>query len=187
MRPLYKIALALCLTAAIPVAHADEASRRVKAEEMLQLTKTDSLMRDQLANLQTRVNAMAKQQSGAAPLSPEQTKLTDEYLKQVQDVTTDEVGWTKLRPIVVQEYADTFTEADLDAIIAFYKTPAGQSVIAKTPELANKTMTAVQTRIKDLQPKLATITQDYSTKMKAAAPTAPATAPAAKPSLTPQP
>jgi uncharacterized protein len=161
------LAAALCFAAVAPMAHADDASRRAKAEEMLKLTNTDSLMATQLSALRDRVNELATQQSGAAAMTPAQKQLTDNYLKQVQGVTDDEVGWTKLRPMVIQAYADTFSEADLDGIIAFYKTPAGQSIVAKTPELSTKTMTMVQDRIKDMQPKLAQMTEDYVNKMKA--------------------
>lgn len=188
MRPLYGFTLALCFAAATTFAYADDASRRAKAEQMLVLTKTDSLMEQQLAGLQARVNELAKQQSGVAPLSPEQTKLTNDYLKQVQDTTTDEVSWAKLRPTIIQSYADSFTEADLDAILVFYKTPAGQAIITKTPDLANKTMNTVQGRIKEMQPKLATLTQEYTAKLKAAAPagSGPA-APSATPAPAPKP
>jgi hypothetical protein len=162
------LAAALCFAAVAPLAHADDASRRAKAEEMLKLTKTDSLMATQLDALRDRVNELATQQGGTVAKTPAQRKLTDDYLKQVQGVTNDEVGWDKLRPVLVQAYADAFTDADLDGIIAFYKTPAGQALVAKTPDLSGKTMNLVQDRIKNMQPKLAQITDDYVTKMKAA-------------------
>jgi hypothetical protein len=177
MRPLHTLALVLCL-AAVPALHADDASHRAKAEQMLQLTHTDSMMKEQLANLQERINSMAKQQFSQGSLTPAQTSLTTTYLKQVQDLTDDEVGWEKLRPAVVQNYADTFTDADLDGIIAFYKSPAGNALLTKSPAISNKTMVMVQDKIKELQPKLAQITEDYAGKMKASAP-APAASPAA--------
>jgi hypothetical protein len=175
------LATALCFAAVVPLAHADEATRRAKAEQMLTLTKTDSMMSTQLDALRTRVNELATQQSGPITKTPAQKKLTDDYLKQVQGVTDDEVGWTKLRPLVIQAYADSFTDEELDGIIAFYKTPAGQAIVTKTPALSDKTMGLVQGRIKDMQPKLAQMTDDYVTKMKAAAPAPAASAPAAKP------
>ncbi len=183
------LAIALSVAAAAPLAHADDVTRRAKAEQLIQLTKTESLMEQQLGALRDRVNELATQQSGARTMSPEQKTLTDAYLKQVQGVAEEEVGWTKLRPIIIQVYAESFTDADLDGIIAFYKSPAGQAMIAKTPELSGKTMTLVQDRIKEMQPKLAQMTEDYQAKMKAATPAAaPAAgapaksaAPAAKP------
>jgi hypothetical protein len=173
------LAVALCLAAVAPAMHADDASRRAKAEEMIKLTKTDELMQQQLGALKDRVNELASQQSGMPNMTPAQKALTDAYLKNVQGATADEVGWDKLRPVVIQAYADTYTEADLDGIIAFYKTPAGQAIVAKTPEIATKTSTLVQDKIKELQPKLAQMTEDYVTKMKATE--TPAAAPAAAP------
>jgi hypothetical protein len=172
------LAIALSVAAAAPLAHADDVTRRAKAEQLIQLTKTESVMEQQLGALRDRVNELATQQIGPGTQSPEQKTLTDAYLKQVHGVTEDEVGWTKLRPIIVQVYAESFTDSDLDGIIAFYKSPAGQAMIAKTPELSGKTMSLVQDRIKEMQPKLAQMTEDYQTKMKATAPAA-APAPAA--------
>ncbi len=176
MRPMHTLALVLSLAAAVPAAHADDATRRAKAEQMLQITKTDAAMQQQLAALEERVHTLASQQSGGPNQTPAQQKLTEEYVKQVQSATSDEVSWEKLRPLLIQNYAESFTEPELDAILVFYKSPAGQAIVAKTPELSAKTMNMVQDRIKELQPKLAQLTQDYSTKMKAAEP-------AAKPSL----
>lgn len=171
--------LALAALATLPAAHADEASHRAKAEQMLSVTKSDSQMQTQLSALEARINELAKQQSGVTPLNPEQTKLTEAYQKQIHDITMDEVGWEKLHPLVLQYYVDSFTEAELDGILAFYKTPAGQALITKAPELAAKSTGMVQTRIRELQPKLASATQDYVAKLKAAASPSSGAAPAA--------
>ncbi len=187
MRSVQALALTLCLASLAPAARADEATRRAKVEEMLQITKAGPALQDQLKNLEERVNALAKQQFGQGTLTPEQTKLTDDYMKQVQAITTDEVGWTKLHPIIVQSYSESFTEPELDGIIAFYKTPAGQALIAKTPELLNKTNTTVTARIKEMQPKLQELTQSYANKMKAAAAPAPAAPSLSTPKPAPKP
>lgn len=179
MRIRLTLPLAIAVLAALPVAHADDASRRAKAEQMLSVTKSDTQMQTQLSALEARINELAKQQSGVAPLNPEQTKLTTDYQQQIQSITKDEVGFDKLRPLIVQYYVDSFTEPELDGILAFYKTPAGQALLTKTPDLAMKSTTLVQNRIKEMQPKLATITQEYTTKLKAAAAPSSGAAPAA--------
>jgi hypothetical protein len=179
------LAASVCFAAVASIAPraraADDVTHRAKAEEMLKLTKTDSLMEQQLGALRDRVNMLASQESNGPDKTAAQKSLTDDYLKQVQSTTDDEVGWTKLRPMIIQFYADSFTDAELDGIIAFYKTPAGQAIVTKTPDLSGKTMTLVQDRIKDMQPKLAKMTEDYTTKMKAAAPAGGAAAPSLKP------
>ena len=49
----------------------------------------------------------------------------------------------------------------------------------KMPQVAGKTATTVQDRIKELQPKLATLTQSYAEKMKLSPPGGAGAAPAA--------
>ncbi len=178
MRLTYPFALTLCLASLTPALHADDATRRAKVEQMLQVTKAGPALEDQIKNLQTRVNDLAKQQFGQGTLSPEQTKLKDDYLQQVQTLTADEVGWDKVHPMVVQVYFDSFTEPELDGIIAFYKTPPGQALITKTPDVLTKTNTTITARIKEMQPKLQELTQNFANKMKAAAPAAAAPSPA---------
>jgi hypothetical protein len=174
--------LSFCIAAAVPAARADDASHRAKAEEMLRLTKTDTGLKDQLTNLQTRIGELSKQQFNLPTPTAEQTALLTEYRGKVQQITTEEVGYEQLRPMLVNLYATSFTDAELDGIIAFYKTPAGQSLVAKMPEIAGKTTGTVQERIKELQPKLAAVTQSYAEKLKLTPPAGAAPTPAA-PSL----
>jgi hypothetical protein len=37
-----------------------------------------------------------------------------------------------------------FSQEEIDGLIAFYQTPAGQSLVSKQPELAKRTMTILQ-------------------------------------------
>jgi len=194
MRTSHLLALALTLVAAAPLAHADDASRRAKAEQMLQLTKTDTLMQQQLSNLEERINQTAQQQFNPSQMSAAQQAIATDYLKQVHSIAAEAVSWTALRPQMIQQYAEAFTEADLDSIIAFYKSPAGQVLVEKTPKLAESTVGLVQAKMKEAGPKLEALTQETATKMKAAAPAAGSTAPsgagaapAAKPTPKPAP
>jgi uncharacterized protein len=184
------LTITLAAAAVLPLAaRADDATRKAKAEEMLQLTQAAPAMQKQLQALEERVQQLASQQAPAAGQNAEQKKITDDYLKQVQTTMDEEIGWPKLHSTIVQSYADTFTEEQLDGIIAFYKSPAGKAVLEKTPELVGKTNELVTSRIKEMQPKLAAMTEAYTTKLKAAGP-APAATPAAKPaapSLKPNP
>ncbi|MES2896610.1 MAG: DUF2059 domain-containing protein [Pseudomonadota bacterium] len=46
----------------------------------------------------------------------------------------------KMAPVM----ADTFTEAELEAIVAFYEGPAGKSLLDKTPEISAKLAPAMR-------------------------------------------
>ena len=56
-------------------------------------------------------------------------------------------GWAKLKPSFAAIYADTFTQEEVDGLIAFYDGPIGQSLIAKTPELTLRSLQMMQQRM----------------------------------------
>ncbi len=180
MRP-YLPALALALAALSLNAHADETSKRAKAEQMLSLIKVDTLMQQQLSALQDQIKSQAGDVAKTADSSPEQQKLTTDYLAQVNTVTTDSISWTKVKPGIVQSYSDAFTEPELDGIIAFYKTPSGMALISKTPELSNKMRDVVRGDIQTMRPKLQELTKNYQDKVNATKKPALSTLPDGKP------
>ena len=47
--------------------------------------------------------------------------------------------WDAMRPELVRLYTDTYTEAELKQLAAFYKTPLGQKTLTKSPELLQRT------------------------------------------------
>lgn len=50
--------------------------------------------------------------------------------------------WEAMKPELIKLYTETYTEAELKELAAFYKTTAGQKTLTKTPELMQKTAMA---------------------------------------------
>ena len=48
------------------------------------------------------------------------------------------IGWEALKAPMTDMYLQTFTEAELNKLNAFYSTPEGQKVIKKLPDLVNR-------------------------------------------------
>jgi hypothetical protein len=67
--------------------------------------------------------------------NPGMTPYRDVMLKWLQKYMT----WDAMRPEMIRLYTDTYTEAELKQLAAFYKTPLGQKTLAKTPELMQRT------------------------------------------------
>lgn len=68
-------------------------------------------------------------------------------LDTVREVMRDTLT-PKLVARMTPEYAKALSEADLEAAVAFYESPAGQSILAKTPQL----MQASASAVRDLMP-----------------------------------
>jgi hypothetical protein len=168
----------LAILLAVPTfAHADDASKRAKIEDLIRITKMDALLSQAMAQMSDQMKAMSEDQAPARThLTPDQQKLADDYDAKIQKILADAVSWDKMKPVMIQAYADIYTEEELDGILAFYKSPAGQAMLAKNPQLMSHTVELVQKEMVDLQPQLDQATKDYVEQLKKLSPP-----PAAKP------
>ena len=124
-------------------AWADDASRTAKAQELLQAAKMDQGFKQMLDRAQTSIKTQTTRQATAADKAAIEEKISP--------ILSQRLNWDLLKPQYVKAYADTFTEEELDAILAFYKSPAGQAWFAKSPEVGEKARQITQQAIQDAQ------------------------------------
>jgi hypothetical protein len=166
------LAVGLVLAAMVPVARADEASKQAKVHELFQtmhMERTMQQMMDQMTTfMQQQFQQAIQELPGADTLTPAQKKLTDDYMGRTMKLATDEMGWKTMEPEYTKIYASTYTEEEIDGILTFYKSPAGQAMLNKTPQLSAASMQIVQTKVGQLQPKVKAMQEEYMEQMKAA-------------------
>jgi uncharacterized protein len=156
------------------LAHADDASKRAKVEEMIRITKMDQMMSQMMDQMSERMKTLTSKQTANLNMSAEQRKVFDDYQAHIRQIMTDSVTWEKMKPLIIAAYSKTYTDEELDGILTFYRTPAGQALIAKSPQLVAKTMELVQKQVLDIQPKIQQATEDFTHQMKQLDSTAPA-------------
>ncbi|WP_305805037.1 DUF2059 domain-containing protein [Stenotrophomonas sp. YIM B06876] len=110
---------------------------------------------------QTMLDAMlpqmeAMQQQQFAQFSAQQ-QLTGEQQAQLQRIqqrtrqtVRQALSWAQLRPMYVDLYKQSFSKEDVLAMAEFYESPAGQSLLDKTPALMQNLMLAIQTKMQPL-------------------------------------
>ena len=159
-------AIFLLMLVAGPVgARADEASKQAKVKELFAVMHMDHNLDRMMSAMQRQVQVTAQSAPGAEALTPEKKKLQDEFVANSMKVVEANFGWTVLEPAYVKLYADTYTEAELDGILAFYQSPAGQAMLAKTPQLSSGVMEIVHSRMDDFQPKMQALQELYVKSM----------------------
>ena len=157
-----RIALLLAFALCLPLtAHADEASRRVKAQEMLNLMHLDRLMDQMMDTMLQQMSAM-KNQLGGSSVKPEDQAKLDEFQQKAMELIKSQMGWKALEPDYVDIYAKTFTDEQLDAILVFYKSPAGIALVDKLPTLTAEGSQLAQAKMIALQPQLRQLIQEYA-------------------------
>ena len=178
----FVVVLLMVLFVASSGARADEASKRAKAEELFTLLHMDQTMEQITKNVMKQVQTMTESMPGADHATPEQKKLVADFQQRVLDLVNKRLGWKALEPDFISLYASTYTEEELDGIIGFYKSPVGQTMLEKTPELMTKSTELTQQRMREVQPEFNQMIEDFMKQMAATVgkPTPAQTTPPAK-------
>lgn len=183
MKFITRILLVLFLVAPVAVhaqGTATSSSKQAKVEELLQLTHMDHLMSQMIDQMTARMKASADQQAANMNFTPEQKTIYDDYQQKLNQLLAGYLNWDKMKPVMVQVYSDTYTDDELNGILNFYRSPAGQAMVAKSPQLMTKTMSAMMQQMGTLQPQVQQLSKEFAEKMQqsSATPSTPDTAPA---------
>jgi len=153
------LAACFCLFATVLPCAADEDSKAAKIEELLVVMKADKLV-DQIFD---QMNSVLMGQLGGAG---DGKSIMSEVQPQLMAAIRRRMSWDKMKPQYVRIYGESFTEEEVSAMVAFYKTPAGRSMLEKLPVVMQKSMEIVQPIMKDLTPEIQRIVETAAEKAK---------------------
>ncbi|PJJ48109.1 DUF2059 domain-containing protein [Hymenobacter chitinivorans] len=144
------LTLATLLTCALPLAAqpttaskpvvAISAKQQQAAEELLQVMHMEENTNKSIDQM---VTMQVQQRPDMKAVEPE-----------LRTFMTKHMSWATLKDDMVQLYATEFTEKDLRSLTAFYKSPTGQKLLDKQPELLRATMRLGQERLQQNIPEL---------------------------------
>jgi len=152
----------LCL-AALPD-FADDATKAAKVEEFFKLAKMDDTIRQALALAANQVRSGMLQQMTGTKLSPEQEKSTGEFQDKVTALVSGALSWEKMKPPYVKLYADAYTEPQIDDMLAFYRSPSGQAMVAGNASLMTKASAIAQNQLAEIMPELQKLIREFTTQ-----------------------
>jgi hypothetical protein len=133
-------------------AAAQQRSRQQKIERILELTNPDTVVTE----IVNQVDGMMKQ---IRPNPTAQQKARQQAaLDKIAKISKERM--LKIRPELVKAYAETFTDEELDGMLAFYETPAGRAAVTKIPAINNRMSDLIQTEMNALGPEINKIAED---------------------------
>jgi hypothetical protein len=185
-----RILTAVLLALTLPLAaRADQTSHRAKALELATLLHTQQMVEHNADNLKTQLSGLAGNTIGT-DATPEKKAEAEDFLKQAGQLIDAKLSWASMQPGITDIYVKNFTEEQLDAILAFYKTPAGTVLLTNMAAVNNQVSTFGTQRLSvELRPQLMQLVTTFKAKeaQTAAAPGAPATPVAPATPATPAP
>jgi uncharacterized protein len=134
------IAAALLCGFASPALAQPAPSHARAAEELLELM-------DMKSQMQQAMDVMMKAQTEGNPMLAQFEDVMREFLNKY-------LAWEQIKPEYVRLYTEVYTEDDLRGLIAFYRTPLGQKVLAATPQVMQRGAEISQRRVQEHLPEL---------------------------------
>ena len=137
-------------------------------DRLLADTKVEKLLDTMSVNVDQVMRRSMEASMQGQPLSPEQRRVIDATAASFVQVMREEMTWDKMRPLYVQIYQESFTQEEIDGLIAFYESPAGVAFVEKMPFVMQKSMSIMQSRMAPMMEKMKAAMKDAIAKPKAA-------------------
>lgn len=157
MRRICTILAVLAATYATP-AWSDDASTAA-VHQLLSEMNYPQLYQETLtaatSQLPTMLTTQLRQQFESTGLNAAQRKLLDDELPAIVQRLVDRimqmmqqaVPYSEMETVLVGAMSRTFTAEEIQDLIAFYRTPTGKKMLAKTPSLTQEAMQALMPKL----------------------------------------
>jgi len=166
MRRTLRILALACLFTGL-AAHADETTKRAKVKDLFRLTFMEKRAEQTRAAALAQANAFGARQFAALKLPETENRTSQDYYKALYALIASKYDWAKLEPAYEQIYVTLYSEEELDGILAFYKSPVGQTMLAKTPEATRRILEVSSQQVDSLTPAIQKLTEDYLARLQA--------------------
>jgi hypothetical protein len=133
-------------------AHADPPTQQ-SVDALFDVMRTGALVKAAAATIEPYLRDAAAKATASDPLTPEQSRTLDGFITRYAGTLKDG-SWDKLRPMYAAIYMEAFSQDDIDALTAFYRSPAGQDYLDKRPMIIGKVLALMQQQFAAAMPRM---------------------------------
>ena len=140
--------IALFLALSLPAMAAPASKESV--ETLLAVTQSKQMLEAMMSNIEASIRQGINSSNEGKTLTPAQQQVFDNMAVKI----------SKMKSLYTQIYQESFTEEEINGLIAFYQSPAGVAFVNKMPAVLQKSMQLTQSRMGPMAKKLEKITED---------------------------
>lgn len=167
-----KTALLTCLltcTAATVAAesNADATKRSPEmdaAVELLALMDMDKMMAGMQEHVEMMLHSQIQPLASCAAAQP----AVETFSKEASALITNQLSGETFLPEIAELYVEVFSLDELQGMIEFYRSPLGQKLLARMPELMQRSMSIGEQQMMAVMPKLEEISTRFGSEIAAA-------------------
>lgn len=157
-----------------PAVKAPDPAKATLIEELIVDLKAEQqqqqIMQTVQTNMMTQMNSLLTPLGGVSAADEEKKRQVQADLQEFQQrlfaLMAAHMSWQTMKPVYVEMYDETFTIDELRPLLAFFKSPAGQAFVYKTPALMANTMKRMQRVVGDMMPDIQKLSAEFMQQMK---------------------
>jgi hypothetical protein len=157
------LALPLCGLAAEPSARS--------LERLLEVTQAQRLVESVRKQVDGMMGPMFEQALGNSQLTPGQQREAQahfrRYTERFNGILDEELSWARLKDMQMQVYRESFTQEEIDGLIAFYESPAGKVFVEKMPQVMQRSMALMQQRMGPILLRVEAVARETAAELRA--------------------
>ena len=147
--------------------------------EMIKLLQLQGLLNAALKQMndgmEKGMEASLSKATSGKDLTPAQKAEVEDFRKKFKATAAEELSLDRITNMYAQAYRDSFTQDEVNGVVAFYKSPAGKAITEKNPLVMQKAAALTEARITVMTQRLDKMQFDFFSKF-ASPPSRPAPA-----------
>ena len=161
---MYRILILTLLTSVVitSTAVASPESHRQAVEEMLAISRVDQMLEPMMDNVMT----VMQQQMSQVNIPEDKKPIVDKYNQKIIETLRQEMRWENMQEDFVALYLEVYSEEEIRGLTDFYKTPLGQKMLDKMPELMQASMQISQGLLQQTLPKIQQLSQEMALEIQ---------------------
>jgi hypothetical protein len=120
---------------------------RESVDHLIALGNSERVIELVRAQQRKMIDSMVDRMAQQKKLTPEQAERAHAAARKTFDAVGEELAWDKLEPLMAQVYMETFSEEEIQGLIAFYESPTGRAFVEKMPQATQRAMQLIQARV----------------------------------------
>jgi hypothetical protein len=133
-------------------------------ERLMQVMQVQAQLETIYAQILPAMQSTMRQTLAAQLRSDEAARMFDAVQARVNAVVLEQMSWARLKPDFARIYGETFSQEEIDGLIAFYRGPFGSALINKAPQLMQRSMQMMQERMAPMLQQVVQITKEEIAK-----------------------
>jgi hypothetical protein len=165
-KPVISLIVWLAFASAVSIS-ADNLPSDASIKQLLEVSQVRKVVDETVKRLDTMVTQTMNQVTGDQTVGSKMQREIDQGRDESRALVKQMLDWSKFEPICVKIYRESFTQQDVDNLIALYKTPGGQALLTKMPVVMQSSMAEMQRLMQPVLEQLQRKQQELAAKVQA--------------------